>query len=239
MTASDRGSRRTDPRLPTMDHDGRMRVAPDGSPVGLYARLPERSRDAALISRALPAGAAVLDLGCGTGRLAEPLARLGHQVTGVDAEPAMLAQLRAATGVHADIATLDLDVRFPAVLLMSHLANTGDADVAAAFLAAARRHLQETGLLVLERYPPGWVMACEDFVREADGVRYVFTVLDRTADVLTATIRYEFDGAAAEQRFTARDLDDARLAALAARARLRPASRLDDTGTLVVLRPTP
>ena len=216
-----------------------MRVAPDGSPVGLYARLPERSRDAALISRTLPAGGAVLDLGCGTGRLAEPLARLGHPVTGVDVEPAMLAELRAATGVCADIATLDLGARFPGVLLMSHLVNAGDAGFAAAILASARRHLEDTGMLVVERYPPGWVASCADVTREADGVRYVLTVLDRTAGVLTATIRYEFDGTAVEQTFTARDLDDARLATLASRAGLRPASPLDETGTLVVLRPTP
>lgn len=69
-------------------------------------------------------------------------------------------------------------------------------------------------------------------------MRYLFTVIDRTADVLTALIRYEFDGAAAEQSFTARDLDDAGLSTLASRARLRPASQLDDAGTLVVLRPT-
>ena len=121
---------------------------------------------------------------------------------------------------------------------MSHLVNSGDAGFAGAMLAAARRHVEEAGVVVLERYPPGWVVDCTDSVHEADGVRYVFRVIDRTAGVLTAVVRYEFDGAAAEQTFTARDLDDARLSTLASRARLRPALHLDDAGTLVVLRTT-
>jgi 2-polyprenyl-3-methyl-5-hydroxy-6-metoxy-1,4-benzoquinol methylase len=76
-----------------------MTIAPDGSPVRLYRRLAPRTEDAALIHGILPAGASVLDLGCGTGRLAEPLAELGHPVTGVDNEPEMLAELAAAAGM--------------------------------------------------------------------------------------------------------------------------------------------
>jgi SAM-dependent methyltransferase len=41
------------------------------------------------------AGAAVLDVGCGTGRLLLPLARAGHAVVGVDASAAMLERCRA------------------------------------------------------------------------------------------------------------------------------------------------
>jgi SAM-dependent methyltransferase len=51
---------------------------------------------------ALEPGAAVLDLGCGTGRHAVALAKLGFEVTGVDLSPVLLAQARrtaAAEGV--------------------------------------------------------------------------------------------------------------------------------------------
>lgn len=42
----------------------------------------------------LPEGAAILDIGCGTGRHAIELARRGYRVTAVDFSPAMLAEAR-------------------------------------------------------------------------------------------------------------------------------------------------
>ncbi|HEY4076239.1 MAG TPA: class I SAM-dependent methyltransferase [Rhizomicrobium sp.] len=51
----------------------------------------------------LKPGDAVLDLGCGTGMLAVPLARLGMAVTAMDPEPDMLAATAQAAG-QADVA---------------------------------------------------------------------------------------------------------------------------------------
>lgn len=61
-------------------------------------------------SRALRplAGKRALDVGCGAGLLCEPLARLGAQVTGVDAAPENIAAARAhadGMGLSADIIT--------------------------------------------------------------------------------------------------------------------------------------
>ena len=53
---------------------GAMGIAPDSSPVGLYARLPELG-EGEVVATALPAAASVLELGCGTGRILRPLAR--------------------------------------------------------------------------------------------------------------------------------------------------------------------
>src|SRR5579862_7757608 len=47
-------------------------------------------RAAFVAARAPLAGAAVADVGCGGGLLAEALARLGAQVTGIDLSPTMI-----------------------------------------------------------------------------------------------------------------------------------------------------
>jgi SAM-dependent methyltransferase len=214
-----------------------MRIAPDGSPVDLYARLSERSADAELIHGLLAPGADVLDLGCGTGRLAEPLARLGHPVTGVDNEPAMLERLVAVTGARAEVTTLDLGRRFGGVLAMSHFVDAADADQVAAVLATVRRHLRDDGIAVVERHPPGWAYTAEPTVSEMDGVRIVLEDFVRADGVLTVTVRYEFDGAAIEQRFSVSDVDDERLTGLAAAAGLAVDRVLTEDRTLVALRP--
>ena len=69
-------------------------ITPDGCAVELYRRLPPDG-EAELVHAAVPAGAVVLDLGCGVGRVAGPLVALGHRVVGVDESPAMLALVPA------------------------------------------------------------------------------------------------------------------------------------------------
>jgi SAM-dependent methyltransferase len=51
---------------------------------------------ATLARRGLASDAAVLDAGCGTGRYALELARLGYRVTGLDRSPELLAEARRA-----------------------------------------------------------------------------------------------------------------------------------------------
>jgi len=68
--------------------------------------------EASFVASLLPPGAAVLDAGCGTGRVAVELARHGYQVVGVDLDEGMLAGARAkAPDLHwcvADLAAPDL-----------------------------------------------------------------------------------------------------------------------------------
>lgn len=106
----------------------------------------------------------VLDLGCGTGNHALPLARRGYRVTGVDLSPQMLACAdRKAAGEATELGdgapvfrcgdarSLDLGREFDAVLMMFavlgyQLANE---DVTAA-LRTVRRHLRPDGLFVCD-----------------------------------------------------------------------------------------
>lgn len=60
----------------------------------------------------LAPGQRVLDVGCGTGRHAVPLASRGLQVTGVDLSPAMLARARArATAAGVELELREADAR--------------------------------------------------------------------------------------------------------------------------------
>lgn len=128
-------------------------TAPDGSPVEAYAALPAEPE--LTVVRAHARGRhTVLDLGAGTGRLADPLALAGHDVVAVDADAAMLARVRHAAPVLADIETLDLGRCFELVLLLAYLINSADDERRAAFLGTATRHLAPGGLLLLQRLDP-------------------------------------------------------------------------------------
>jgi SAM-dependent methyltransferase len=103
----------------------------------------------------------VLDLGIGTGRLARPLRAAGVDVHGIDASPAMIAELRSRPGgadipVHqADIADFDIDHRYSVIVCaVSTLFMLPDRDRQTACLNSARRHLADGGLLIVEAFVP-------------------------------------------------------------------------------------
>ncbi|KWV93906.1 bifunctional 2-polyprenyl-6-hydroxyphenol methylase/3-demethylubiquinol 3-O-methyltransferase UbiG [Erythrobacter sp. AP23] len=99
------------------------------------------------------AGKSALDVGCGAGLLCEPLARLGAEVTGVDAAPENVA----AAALHAEGAGLDiryiageigsLDIgTFDLVSAMEVIEHVADKR---AFVAALTARLAPGGLMVL------------------------------------------------------------------------------------------
>lgn len=190
---------------------GRGAVTDDGCPVEVYLHFPPQG-EAELVHDVVPAGATVLDLGCGTGRITHPLIALGHPVIAVDASAAMLAHVRGARTVHAEAAELDLGHTVDAVLLASHLVNTVDAGARRAFLDAAARHLAPGGLLIAEQYPPSWF----DGVQARSGghigdVSADLSEVVRDGDVVTATIVYRLGDDTWTQKFAVRRLDDAAL----------------------------
>ncbi|RIV81150.1 bifunctional 2-polyprenyl-6-hydroxyphenol methylase/3-demethylubiquinol 3-O-methyltransferase UbiG [Aurantiacibacter xanthus] len=99
------------------------------------------------------AGKAALDVGCGAGLLCEPLARLGAEVTGVDAAP----ENTAAAAAHAEAAGLDIRYmpgelgalglgQFDLVTAMEVIEHVADKP---AFVAQLAARLAPGGLMVL------------------------------------------------------------------------------------------
>lgn len=105
-------------------------------------------------------GRRVLDIGCGTGRLAVGLADRGHRVTGVDPAAASLAAARARTGgdrVAWREGTADEapSASFDVALMTSHVAQVFLTDDAWAHtLAAAHRALVPGGVLAFDARDP-------------------------------------------------------------------------------------
>ena len=205
-------------------------VTRDGCPVDLYTLLPTTG-EPALIHAAVPPGAEILDLGCGAGRLAHPLIDLGHPVTAVDNSAGMLAHVRGATTVLADIETLDLDRRFPVVLLASHLVNTPDDRLRGRLLAACRRHLAADGRVLIQWLPPAWFDRVFADMRPVTGrighIEVTDTPLSHDGTVLQAVCAYRAGDASWEHRFATRRLSRADLHAALAGAGLRFERHLD------------
>jgi 2-polyprenyl-6-hydroxyphenyl methylase/3-demethylubiquinone-9 3-methyltransferase len=97
-------------------------------------------------------GKTALDVGCGAGLLAEPLARLGARVTGLDAAPEVIAVARdhaAAMGLAIDYRAGDvhaLDGRFDLITCMEVIEHVAEP---AAFVQALALRLAPNGLLIM------------------------------------------------------------------------------------------
>lgn len=195
-------------------------ITPDGCAVEFYARMTAMGEPAIVHDGAGP-GAAILELGCGTGRITHPLAALGHPVVAVDESPEMLAYVRDAETVCARIEDLALGRRFDAVLLASHLINA-DAATRTAFLTACRRHVADNGCVIVEQHTPEWFAAAKDAEATRDGIIFRMRDVTRPApNLVSATVEYVDGDQCWTQTFTAMGLDETELAAVLAAADLR------------------
>ena len=187
---------------------GRGAITADGCAVEVYLLLPSLG-EPELIADTVPAGARVLDLGCGVGRVAHELVERGYDVVGVDQSAEMLAHAAGFQTVQARIAELDLGRRFDAVLLASHLVNTPDDAERRAILASAARHVTDQGRVVAEWHPPEWFdQAADGSGGTAGPVRIALADIRRDRDLLTATVRYSTGDELWTQTFTTRRFDD-------------------------------
>ena len=208
-------------------------ITPDGCAVDLYTLLPPMG-EPGIVHAAIPAGASVLELGAGAGRVTHPLVALGHPVVAVDESPEMLANICGAETVLARIQDLRLGRRFDAVLLASFLVNVPDHRLRRRFLQSCRGHVRDGGCVLVQRHPPGW------FEEAAEGEGTVDSITVRLRDLrrpgpglLAATVEYRAGDRRWTQSFTAERLDDRALAAALAEAGLAVDAYLTEDGAWV------
>ena len=120
-----------------------------------------------LAAQASARGEGVLEVACGTGRIALALARSGAQVTGCDRSPEMIRVAQGKTDglanprwVEADMRAFDLGRRFGLVLIPGHSFQfmlTPEDQLAC--LGCIERHLAPGGTLVLhlDHQDPAWL----------------------------------------------------------------------------------
>jgi SAM-dependent methyltransferase len=146
----------------------------------------------------------ILDLGCGTGRVALDLARHGHAVHGLDLDPELVGALNARADAHGVPATaavgdgreFDLAEEFEMVLApMQFVQVLGGAAERLACLRCARRHLRAGGSMavaIVDGMPPELTEEAAPPLpdtREIDGWVYSSLPLDAGLDAGTIVVR--------------------------------------------------
>jgi SAM-dependent methyltransferase len=205
-------------------------IAPDGSPVALYARLPALG-EPELIHDAIPAGAEILELGSGAGRVTHGLVALGHPVVAVDNSAEMLALVQGGQTIRADIETLELGRRFPVVVLASNFINHPDAAERRRLLGCCARHVEPDGQVLLQGFPRTWTPSTD--WSELGDVRMRLRRFTLQGDLITGEMEYVVDGEHLLHSFESRLLDEEELDADLRSVGLRRARELDDRGSWI------
>ncbi|MYD10919.1 MAG: class I SAM-dependent methyltransferase [Chloroflexi bacterium] len=171
---------------------------------------------------------AILDIGCGTGRVLLHLARAGHTVHGIDSNRAMLNRLDAklerlpqlrhlVSYVHGDILDFHWERKFGLILLTYNaLMHFHEQETQLALLNRLRTGLADGGRLVIDLPNAAPAFAAEDtdaltfersFLDRETGhlvMLQSLTHLDRAAQILTVEWIYdEMDGSGAVRRLIA------------------------------------
>jgi len=160
-----------------IDHELRVGSAAHYADPAYYAKAySDRTDDVAYyVALAAKHGGPVLEYGCGSGRIALPIARSGVEVFGIDLSAPMLAELESKRGaepeavrkrVHArqgDMRDVALKKRFPLVICafntLLHLYVRDDVE---RFLSRVRGHLAPGGTFVFDANVPTPFDLCRD-----------------------------------------------------------------------------
>ncbi|MDO0932338.1 class I SAM-dependent methyltransferase [Streptomyces sp. DG2A-72] len=203
-------------------------ITPDGCAVELYSRLPAGG-EPDIIAGAVPAGAHILELGCGVGRMTHPLLERGFRVTAVDESAEMLERVRGARTIRSAIEDLDLGERFDVVLLASFLVHAGDVEVRRGLLRTCVRHLADGGCVLIQREGEDYHTGLPRERVDPSGFTVRIASSEPVGDgVNSVRAEYEFPDAVWTQTFLARPLTKEQFEEALAEAGLRVDKYLTD-----------
>lgn len=164
------------------------------------------------LEEAKTAGGPILELGCGTGRLAIPLLATGFEVHGLDASNAMLEVAKqkrdhlpaeAARRLHlrhGDMCEFELSQRFAFIVVaFRSFQNLLDPEAQGRCLVCLRKHLAPNGKAIINLFDPRYDLILpgrqenprlpRDFIHPASGNHVHVETLERVNDPFTQTFR--------------------------------------------------
>ncbi|MFF4115382.1 class I SAM-dependent methyltransferase [Streptomyces sp. NPDC001714] len=208
-------------------------ITPDGCAVELYSRLTAGA-EPDIIEAAVPAGARILELGSGVGRMTHPLLERGFTVTAVDESAEMLARVRGARTIRSTIEGLDLGEKFDVVMFASFLVHTGDAEVRRGMLRTCVAHVADGGCVLIQREGADYHTKVPRERVDPGGYTVRILSAEPVGDgVNSVRAEYEFPDATWTQTFLARPLTREQFEDALAEAGLEVAEYLTEDGTWV------
>jgi SAM-dependent methyltransferase len=223
--------------MTTFTGSGRGAQTRDGCSVEFYRELPYMGELDA-IRHLLPAGACVLELGCGTGRLTRVLLDAGLVPTCVDNSAEMLACLpEGARAIHADIESLALAETFDVILLASFLINHPDEEIRRAFVRCAARHANESARILIQRHDPDWLRSvASDFKSSVGRLTVRVEHVRRDESAVAMTLAFSLSDEVWRQSFAAVPLEQEQIDSLLAEEGLRTVESVGPRGLWTIAR---
>ncbi|WP_107055707.1 class I SAM-dependent methyltransferase [Streptomyces sp. NRRL F-5135] len=210
-------------------------ITPDGCAVDLYSRLSV-GREPDVVEAAVPAGASLLELGSGAGRVTHPLIERGFRVTAVDESAEMLERVKGAVRtVRSPIESLSLGETFDVVMLASFLVHVGDTSVRNGLLRACREHVSDDGCVLIQREGLDWHSDVpRERVDEGAGCTIRIVSAEPAGDGVDSLLcEYVFPDARWTQTFLSRPLSEEEFEGCLGEAGLVVDTYLTDDGTWV------
>jgi SAM-dependent methyltransferase len=139
-----------------------------------FRAMAERGDDlggeARMIDAMVPRGSRILDAGCGTGRVGGHLAAAGHDVTGVDLDPELIAEARdqhpGSSWQVGDLSEIDLPERFDVIVCAGNVMAFAGPSTRVEILRRFGAHLADGGRAVVG-FGAGRGYDFDDFLADA------------------------------------------------------------------------